>query len=297
MITPPFLSKNKTIGIISTARKINKKELDPAILFFKKHNFNIVLGKNIYKSKNQFAGNDNERLTDLQEMFDDEKINVIICARGGYGSIRIINKINFKKFQKNHKWIIGFSDITVLHNYLNFNNTKSIHGPMPINFNKNSKKSLNKLISILNGEKIKYKLKSNKNNIHGKVTGMLIGGNLSIIYSMLSDKYNLKTKNKILFIEDIDEYLYHIDRMMISLKRAGKLQSIKGLIVGKMKNINDNKINFGKNYKEIIKEHVENYNYPVCFDFPSGHIKNNNPLILGNKVTLNINNQTTLEFI
>ena len=263
MITPPFLSKNKTIGIISTARKINKKELEPAILFFKENNFNIILGKNIYKSKNQFAGNDNQRLTDLQEMFDDKKIHVIICARGGYGSIRIINKLNLKKFNKNPKWLIGFSDITVLHNYLNFNKTKSIHGPMPINFNKTSKKSLNKLISILNGEKIKNKLKSNKHNIHGKAKGILIGGNLSIIYSMLSDKYKLNTKNKILFIEDVDEYLYHIDRMMISLKRSGQLQSIKGLIVGKMKSINDNKINFGKNYIEIIKEHVENYNYPV----------------------------------
>lgn len=297
MITPPFLSKNKTIGIISTARKINKQELEPAILFFKKHNFNILLGENIYKSKNQFAGNDNERLTDLQKMFDDAKINVIICARGGYGSIRIIDKINLKKFKKNPKWLIGFSDITVLHNYLNFNKTKSIHGPMPVGFNKTSKQSLNQLMSILNGEKIKYKLKSNKHNIRGKGTGRLIGGNLSIIYSMLSDKYNLNTKNKILFIEDVDEYLYHIDRMMISLKRAGKLQSIKGLIVGKMKSIHDNKINFGKNYIEIIKEHVAKYSYPVCFNFPSGHIKNNNPLILGNKVMLNINQQTTLEFI
>ena len=297
MITPPFLNKKKTIGIISTARKISKEELSPSIAFFKKNNFKVILGKNIYKKSNQFAGTDQERKEDFQDMMNNPEVNVIMCARGGYGTIKIIDKLNFDKIKKQAKWIIGFSDITVIHNCLNYYKVKSIHGPMCINFKKHSKKSLKNLISILKGENIKYELKSNKNNKHGEGKGVLVGGNLSIIYSMLNDKYSLNTKNKILFIEEVDEYLYHIDRMLTALKRAGKLQFIKGLIVGKMTKIHDNKIKFGKNYIDIIKEHTKEYKYPVCFDFPGGHLNNNNPLIFGNKISLKVNLKTKIEFI
>ena len=204
--------------------------------------------------------------------FDSKEIKAIFCARGGYGTIRLIDELDFKSFIKYPKWIIGFSDITILHSSLNIMKYCSIHSFMPINYELISKKNLKNLYQILF---------RGKNNIECSPK--------SILYSLLGSKSDIKTDNKILFIEDLDEYLYHVDRMIISLKRAGKFNNIKAMIVGSMTKMHDNKIKFGMNAKEIIKYHTREFNFPVCFNFPAGHQKNNRPIVLGKVSKLEIN--------
>ena len=299
MIKPKYLTKGDKIAIVSTARKISKEEIEPAIKKFTEWGLNVILGKNIFNSYNQFAGTDEERLSDLQQMLDDNSIKAIVCSRGGYGTVRIINKLNFDKFIKSPKWIVGYSDITVLHSKINELNIESIHAIMPINFPKSNKetKSIVSLKKALFGEQIKYEIKPHKFNKHGSAKATIVGGNLSILYSLRGTSLDLDTDGKILFIEDLDEYLYHIDRMMQNLKLGNKLKNLKGLIIGGMCDMNDNTIPFGKDAYEIINDAIAEYNYPVCYNFPSGHIKQNLALILGGKISLDINNlQTTVEF-
>ncbi len=299
MISPKYLTQGDKIAIISTARKITKEEVAPAIKKFNDWGLNVVLGKNIFNSYNQFAGTDDERLSDLQQMLNDNSIKAIMCSRGGYGTARIIDKINFDEFIKNPKWLVGYSDITVLHSKINMLNIESIHATMPINFPKSNEdtESIISLKKALFGEQIKQEIKSHKFNKTGSAKGTLIGGNLSILYSLRGTSLDLDTDNKILFIEDLDEYLYHIDRMMQNLKLGNKLENLKGLIVGGMCDMNDNTTPFGKNAYEIINEAVAEYDYPVCYNFPAGHIKQNLALILGRKIEIEINNlQTTVEF-
>ena len=300
MITPSYLKKGDSIGIVATARKISLSELKPAIDKFTEWGLNVVLGKNIFYESNQYAGTDEQRLSDIQQMLDDDSIKAIIVARGGYGTVRIIDKIDFSKFEKNPKWIIGYSDITVLHSHIHQNfGIETLHATMPLNFPVGGKDN-NAILSLkkaLFGEKIIYEIGINSLNKNGKVSGIVTGGNLSLLYALASTPSYIDTSGKVLFIEDLDEYLYHIDRMMMQLKRSGKLKNLAGLVVGGMTEMKDNTISFGKTAYEIIADAVSEYNYPVCFGFPAGHIEDNRALILGRKINVNISSENAkIEF-
>lgn len=295
MTRPAYLKKGDKIGIVATARKVSKEEMQPAIAILKSWGLQVVLGKNLFKSDHQFSGTDNERTTDLQTMLDDASVKAVISARGGYGTMRIIDKIDFKKFKKHPKWIIGYSDITVLHSHIHNMGIETIHATMPINFAKN-KEATESLRKALFGEKLAYEVKAHKLNRKGNATGQLVGGNLSLLYALTGSISDVDTKGKILFIEDLDEYLYHIDRMMLNLKRSGKLKNLKGLIVGGMSDMKDNTIPFGKTAEEIILDTVKEYKYPVCLHFPAGHVDRNLALILGRTIKLSVGENCKIHF-
>lgn len=298
MIQPNFLKKGDTVGIVSTARKISLEDIQPAIDLLKSWGLNVIIGKTIGLSNYQFAGTDEQRTSDFQNMLDNTTVKAIWCARGGYGTIRIIDSLNFDAFIKNPKWIIGFSDITVFHSHLHQIGVKSIHATMPINVSKNTKKSLKSLKNSLFGLKIDQNTPFVKNNKLGKVNGILVGGNLSILYSLLGSKSSIDTTTKILFIEDLDEYRYHIDRMMIALKRNGYFNNLRGLIVGGMTQMHDNAIPFGKTAEEIILDVLTEFDFPICFNYPAGHIDDNMALVLGSEIELNVSKKKTqLKFI
>ena len=288
MIIPSKLNFGDRIGIISTARKITKEELEPCINILKQWDLEIVFGKNLFASDNQFAGNICQRIQDIQSMIEDHTIKAILCARGGYGTLQIIDHIDFTPLIKHPKLIIGYSDITVLHSHLNNLGMASIHATMPINFNNNTKEALESLRYILFNSENKILTKPHISNRYGSVEAEVIGGNLSILYSLAGSRSQINTNNKILFIEDLDEYIYHIDRMIISLKRSGLFFNLKGLIIGSFTKILDNEIPFGKNIENIILEYTQEYNYPICFDFPSGHIDNNMSILFGVNSVLDI---------
>lgn len=286
---PKFLSPNDTIGIVSTARFISPEELQSAKEFLINLGLKVLFGKNLFKKHNQFAGSDEDRIADFQYMIDNKEVKAILCARGGYGSVRIIDRLDFSSFKANPKWIIGFSDVTVFHNHLNqVYDIPTIHAPMPISFSSNTIDSMIYFGQTVIGERSAFSLPvdvKRKGETHGKI----VGGNLSIIYSLMGSISQLDTHGKILFIEDVDEMLYHIDRMMMALKRAGMLSNLAGLIVGGMTGMRDNTKEFGfssdnpygQTAKEIIWQHVEEYDYPVCFDFPAGHLDDNCPIVMG----------------
>ena len=288
MIIPEKLKIGDKIGIVSTARKITPEELNPSIKLLESWGFEVVFGANLFKENNQFSGTAEQRTADLQSMIDNDVIKAILCARGGYGTVQIIDKIDFHSLKKNPKWIIGYSDVTVLHSHLNNLGIASLHATMPINFANNSNESLQSLKNSLLGKSNRIDCKSHAFNHLGQVDAEIVGGNLSILYSLLGSISDIDTEGKILFIEDLDEYLYHIDRMMMNLKRNGKLAKLKGLIVGGMNDMNDNEILFGKSVEEIILEHTKEYDYPICFGFPAGHINDNRCIKLGVKSVLKI---------
>jgi muramoyltetrapeptide carboxypeptidase len=289
MIIPKKIKIGDKIGIIATARKISLEELNPAIEILQSWGLEVVLGNFLFEEDNQFAGTVEQRTIDLQNMIDDDAIKAILCARGGYGTVQIIDKIDFSKLVKNPKWIIGFSDITVLHSHLNQLGVATLHATMPINFSKNTPKSLESLKNSLFGKANSIESPVHKFNRLGKVNAEIIGGNLSILYSLLGSNSDINTDGKILFMEDLDEYLYHIDRMMINMKRNGKFNNLKGMIIGGMSKMNDNNIPFGKTAEEIILDHLKDYNFPICFGFPSGHLDDNRSIRLGVSSVLDIN--------
>ena len=296
MITPPLLNINDTIGIVAPAGRIPEKKITRAVKIFNDWGLKVELGRNIFKRKNTFAGNDKQRKDDFQNVIDREDIKAVICARGGYGTLRIINKIDFKKFRQSPKWIVGFSDITVIHSYLQKKlKCESIHSVMPGNFpeNNDESKSLNSLKNILFGGKAEYGINSHSLNRQGETEGVLIGGNLSVLYSMQGTNLEIDTNDKILFIEDVNEYLYHIDRMISNFKLSGKLDNLRGLIIGQMSKMKDSPIAFGESAYEILQRAVEKYNYPVIYNFPAGHIKQNMAIILGRRIKMNAGPQTS----
>ncbi len=298
MILPKYLKEKDTVAIISTARKISLEEIQPAIKLLESWNLKVKVGTTIGLEDNQFAGTDEERIEDFQNMLDDDEVKAIWCARGGYGTVRIIDALDFTKFKKQSKWIVGYSDVTVLHNYINNLGFETLHATMPINVPKNSIEALNSLKDAFFGKPLKYSTKSEKLNRFGDATGELVGGNLSMLYSLLGSETAINTDGKILFIEDLDEYLYHVDRMMQNLKRNGYLDNLKGLIVGSMSNMNDNTIPFGSTAKQIIFDVCKEYDFPIYFDFPAGHVVDNRALIMGRKVQLAIGRkQSTVNFI
>ncbi len=294
MLEPDFLKKGDKIAIISTARRINKKEIADAILIVEKWGLVPIIGKSIGAIDHQFAGSDKERALDFQNMIDDKEIKAVWCARGGYGTVRIIDDIDFSSIIKKPKWIIGYSDITVLHSHLHTLGICSLHALMPIDIHKNTKASLDSLRDTLFGKKIKYTIPAVKRNRNGQGTGQLVGGNLSILYSLCGSSSSIDTSGKILCVEDLDEYLYHVDRMMYNLKRNGYFDNLSGLIVGGMTDMHDNTIPFGKKVKRIVLDIVEEYDFPVVFKFPMGHVEDNRALILGAEVSLEVSEDNAI---
>lgn len=292
MQKPTNLQKGDKVAIVSTARKLSLEELQLSIDEIKSWGLELVFGKKLFAIDNQFAGTTEERTADFQEALDNQEIKAIICAKGGYGTVKIIDNLDFTKFIKQPKWITGYSDVTVLHNHINQNfNIETLHSAMPLGFKDNTPEALESLRETLFGASPIYYCDANELNILGEAEGELVGGNLSIIYSLTGTKSQLNTKGKILFIEDLDEYLYHIDRMMMNLDRAGMLSELAGLVVGGMTDMNDNAVPYGKTAKQIIIDTVKKYNYPVCFDFPAGHLDDNRTLIMGRKVCLKVSKE------
>ncbi len=293
MTTPPVLHKGDTIAILATARKNIDNNLQPAIDLLHSWGLEVVIGHTIGLDNNQLAGTDEQRAADFQKQLDNPNIKGIWCVKGGYGTVRIIDMLDFTKFKQNPKWIIGFSDITVLHNHLNTMGFKSIHGIMPITTARASAEAVASLKLALFGQPLSYQISSSPMNRLGTAKGELVGGNLSILYSLLGSQSAIDCRDKILFIEDLDEYLYHIDRMMMNLKRNGCLENLKGIIVGGMSKMRDNEIPWGKNAVEIIQDVTKIYNIPVVYNFPAGHISDNRALVLGSKITLTVDKNTT----
>ncbi len=290
-IIPPYLKPGDTIGMICPAGYMAFDKMQRCIDTLQQWGFEIKKGKTLYSQYNYFSGNDEERLHDLQLMLDDENIKAILCARGGYGLSRIIDKINFEKFTQHPKWIIGYSDITMLlfHVYSNCN-IASLHAPMAAAFNEleESEEYIQSIYNSITGNPQSYKVASHTLNRTGAGNGELVGGNLALLAHIVGTKSDFNTKNKILFIEDIGEYLYNVDRMLLQLKRAGKLDELAGFIVGKFTDMKDTTIPFGQELYELIFDKVKEYNYPVCFDFPVGHVKENYALKVGGNFNLNV---------
>jgi len=285
--TPPSLKKGDTVAITCPAKKLPHAITD-AVNLLESWGLKVLLGDTVHAEFNQYAGDDALRAKDFQCFLDDDSVKAIFAARGGYGTIRIIDKIDFLGFAARPKWIIGFSDITVLHSHVfACFNTQSIHGQMPLTIPDGTTQSLETLRKALFNEPFDYQYQSTQENKAGEAEGILIGGNLTLLMTMSGSVSDMDYSNKILFIEDVGEYLYSIDRMMWNLKRSGKLAKLKGLLVGGFTELKDNEVPFGLTAAEIIREHTNEYNFPVCFDFPAGHIENNHALILGKTVNLN----------
>ena len=261
--------------------------------------YQVYIDKSNFISDGVFAGTKSDRTERLQSSLDNKNIKAILFARGGYGALQIIDDLNFTKFVRNPKWLIGFSDITTIicHIQQNFK-IQSIHAPMAYNFNFTDKRYLKMLARMLEGKRESVKIKSSNYDTTGIVEGEVIGGNLSILYSLVGSRSLTNLQNQILFIEEVDEYLYHFERMLISLDRCGFLSNISGIIVGQMTSMHDNEIGFGKELNQIIFDITEKYNYPKCFDFPLGHIKENTPIVVGSKVRLSVaKDYTTLSYL
>ncbi len=288
MITPAYLQKGDTVAIVSTARKNIEDNLKPTIDLLEGWGLKVKLGKTIGLDYYQLAGTDQQRAADFQEQMDNPNIKAIWCVRGGYGTVKIIDLLDFTKFKQNPKWIIGFSDVTVLHSHLNRLGIESIHGIMPVSVARATEEAKQSLCTALFGETLSYQLSCDALNHKGKAQGELVGGNLSILYSLLGSESAIDCNGKILFLEDLDEYLYHVDRMMVNLKRNGCLNGLKGIIVGGMTEMKDNEIPWGRNALEIIEDTVKGLNIPIIYNFPAGHIRDNRTLILGRKVTMEV---------
>ena len=292
MITiPPYLKPGDTIGMLCPSGYMPYEKIVTAIETLTEWGFHISTGKTLGHQFNYFSGTDEERLADLQQMMDDQNIKAIFCARGGYGMGRIIDKLNFKEFKKNPKWIIGYSDITVIQTHI-FSKYKiaSLHSPMAAAFNdgENKNQYIQSLHDALIGRKASYVGQGDDFNKKGKTSGILVGGNLSLLAHLIGTSSEIKTKNKILFIEDVGEYIYNVDRMLYQLKRSGKLDDLKGLIVGKFTDNKDTSIPFGQSVNEVIRDVVKEFDYPVCFNFPVSHDKENYALKIGGEYKLSV---------
>jgi muramoyltetrapeptide carboxypeptidase len=287
---PPFLQPGDAIGICAPARKITREELEPAVRMLESWGLYVVFGENLFNADNQFSGTDEERASDLQAMLDDPAIKAVISARGGYGTLRIVDRLDFTAFQAAPKWIIGYSDITVLHSHIHHNcQVATLHATMPINFAKDEF-STDSLRRALFGEPLSYRAenKTAAKNIPGQARGQLVGGNLSLLYALQGSRSDIDTEGKILFLEDLDEYLYHIDRMALSLDRSGKFAGLKGLIVGGMSDMKDNAVPFGQTAEQILFSKAVLHRFPVCFGFPAGHGLENVALPFGKEVALDV---------
>ena len=302
LIKPEYLKKGDTVAIVAPSGVL--KNYNGYILkakeLLKSWELEVIIGENVFNDNGHFAGTDNQRSADFQLALDDKAIKAIWCARGGYGAMRVIDNLNFEKYKENPKWIIGYSDITAIHNDLHNNKSESIHGIMCKSLEKievGNNESISLLKKTLFGEKLSYTIEGNNYNIEGNSNGQLIGGNLTLLHCLLGSESSIDTDGKILFIEDLGEYLYHIDRMLISLKRAGYFDNCRGLIVGDFTDMRKNTTPFGRNLKELILDIVKEYDFPVSFGFPAGHGEKNYPMILGREINLEVSKQqSTINF-
>ncbi len=288
MKCPPFISPGSVIRIVSPAGKVEETHLQPLAQWLKAGGYNVERGKYVSGSHFQYSGTDGERLSDLQDALDDPAVNVIWCSRGGYGTIRIIDRLDFTGFCKHPKWVVGFSDITVLHNRLHELGFYSIHGTMfrhALDESGHPSEGLASLVKLLQGELPEYLLPSRPMNRPGHISGSLTGGNLSLLNSLLGTPYDVDTRGKILFIEEIGEYLYHLDRMMVSLRLAGKFDQLAGLVAGQFSDMKDN--------EEIILDAVKGFDFPVAFGFSAGHQQPNLALLMGGSYSLEVEKEVS----
>lgn len=291
MIKPSFLQAGDRVGVLAMASQVPYPSLEQGLRILREDwQLEVVEGDTLHIRYHQFAGTDENRRQDLQKMLDDSTLKAIFSARGGYGSSRIIDGLNFRKFRKHPKWIVGFSDITAIHCHLERMGFESLHATMPKLFGQEgTENALKTLRKGLWGEELGYEIPAHPFNRLGTGQGTVVGGNLCLLAHLIGSRSEPDTRHKILFIEDVGEYYYNLDRMMVQLKRAGKLSQLNGLIVGQFTDLKDNETSsFGKNHYEIIAEHVEAYNYPVCFDFPVGHVSDNRAMIVGRTAHLSV---------
>ncbi len=288
-IIPPYLKAGDTVGMVCPSGYMPMEKVIASIQTFQKWGFTIEQGKTVGHQFNYFSGTDEDRLKDLQQMMDNDTIKAIFCVRGGYGMGRIIDLIKFKKFKEQPKWVIGYSDITVLHAHLfSKYGIASLHAPMASSFIDagDDDPYTKSLYDALTGRRTRYEVMPHGFNRKGKIKGTLVGGNLSLLAHLTGTSSELNTKNSILFIEDVGEYIYNIDRMMYQLKRSGQLKKLKGLIVGRFSDSKDTTIPFGETVEEVIRDIVTEYDYPVCFNFPVSHEKENYALKMGGEYEL-----------
>jgi muramoyltetrapeptide carboxypeptidase len=290
LIVPPYLKEGDTIGVIAPARKVLPEEMEPFRLLMESKGFRVAFGKNLFGSENQYSGTVQERLDDLNAMINEDTVKAIVAARGGYGCAHLLPGMDLEKVVRHPKWFIGFSDMTAIHSHLG-RTMESIHGVMPYSLEMDepqNAQSFDYLVRVLKGEKIRYTIPRADFNLHGEVTARLTGGNLSVLYSLSGTPYEPDYEGALLFLEDLDEYLYHIDRMILNMDQKDIFRKIAGLIIGDFSDMHDNTIPFGKNALEIIAGMVEKYRIPTLFGFPAGHKISNFPLIFGRESTLTI---------
>jgi len=297
---PPYLSKGDTIGIVCPAGYMPAEKAATCIKVLQLWGYKVKVGKTLGNGTNYFAGTDKERLDDLQSMLDDTTVKAVLCGRGGYGTSRIVDQLDWKHFKKSPKWIIGFSDITVLHSFLFTKlKTASLHSPMAAAFNDEGFKNpyVKSLKHALAGELATYKAVSHLFNKKGEATGELVGGNLSLLAHQIGTPSDIDTKGKILFIEDIGEYIYNIDRMLLQLERSGKLDKLNGLIIGRFSDMKDTTLPFGQTMDEVIHDRVKQFDYPICFGFPVSHDTENYALKVGVDYQLSVGKNVILKEI
>ena len=303
LIRPEYLKAGDTIAIAAPSGVLNDHEnyINKAKKLLESWELNVIIEKNVFNNYGHFSGTDKERTKDFQRALDDKTISAIWCARGGYGAMRIIDDLDYTEYLKTPKWIIGYSDITAIHNDLHILGSESIHSIMCKSIEDkdiNNDRSIQALKDVLFGNKLSYNFNNKPENKLGKTSGQIVGGNLTLLHGLIGSKSSINTDGKILFIEDLGEYHYHIDRMLISLKRAGYFDNCNGLVVGDFSDLRKNTTPFGKDIKEIILDAVKEFNFPVLFDFPAGHEELNMPIILGRDIIMDINNsQSTIEFL
>lgn len=302
MVQPPFLKVGDTVAIVAPSGilKGKKAEVQQAVELLKSWGLHAVVGKNVFNQNNHFAGTDDERCEDFQNAMDNPSYSAIWCARGGYGTVRILDKLDYTKFRENPKWVIGYSDITALHSQLNTEGFESMHAMMCLSLSKDNS-GLDETIATFKdaifGKHLGYTMKGSEYNRIGEASGELVGGNLTVLHTMLGSSSSIDTTGKIIFIEEIGEYEYHIDRMLQSLKRAGYFDNCKGLVVGDFSNTRVNTTPWGSTLQQLILDAVAEYDFPIAFNMPAGHEDDNRAMIFGKKVELKVSkNGSKLDF-
>jgi muramoyltetrapeptide carboxypeptidase len=299
MIQPPFLTKGDSVCILAPGRKLDSQSIDTSVGIIQSWGLNVTLSRNLLSNAHSYlSGTDDERLSDLQHALSDPSAKAIICARGGYGTTRILDQLDFSTFLKSPKWVCGFSDITALHLKLQALNIQSVHSTMPVQLPKKEfAESVESLRSLLFGTRKPLTAKPSTSNRTGSAEAKLVGGNLSLLVESLGTSTEIQTDNKILVIEEVGEYAYRLDRMLVQLKRAGKLKNLAGLAIGHMTDIKESEFPFGETVDQIIRNHTNEFNYPIGFNFSTGHEHPNLPWIEGATATLTVStDQSTLSF-